>query len=113
MLEFGKIYKTANRSKFKMIGRASRNCRGQQIPRSLLENQGTFKTSFLGFWFSCFVFEAGSCYITQAVVELTILLPLLSEFRDYRCVPPCQVLRAGISNEMVSPPLKHGVEHLV
>jgi hypothetical protein len=40
------------------------------------------------------LFEAESCFIAQAGLEFTILLltllPLLLEWWDYRCEPPCQ-----------------------
>jgi hypothetical protein len=44
--------------------------------------------------FVCLLFEAESCFIAQAGLEFTILLltllPLLLEWWDYRCEPPCQ-----------------------
>jgi hypothetical protein len=35
-----------------------------------------------------FIFQQGLHYVAQAGLELTIFLPQLPEYWDYRCVPP-------------------------
>jgi hypothetical protein len=41
----------------------------------------------LFYFFSFPCFETGSYYVSQASLELAVLLPLPLEFWDYRCVP--------------------------
>jgi hypothetical protein len=38
-------------------------------------------------------FETGSHYVSQAGLELTVLLPQPPECWDYRCAPPCLVAK--------------------
>jgi hypothetical protein len=54
---------------------------------SLIPSFKTIDNCFL-FWGFGFILKTGSCYVAQAGLELTILLPQSSQYWDYRCVPP-------------------------
>jgi hypothetical protein len=54
------------------------------LRQSLLPELGEKKRN--SFLLVCF--ETGSCYVAQVGFKLLIIMPQLSKYWDYRCVPP-------------------------
>jgi hypothetical protein len=47
-----------------------------------------FLKTLRAYFFVVLFFQTGSFYVAKAGLELTILLPQISECWDYRCAPP-------------------------